>query len=323
MGLLALGLVGVSLITRGPYEEWLSGQRVVGLLGLLPVSWYLTKLYFRVPRSLAAVAVWLGVIILSSSRMATAAAILLLTLVTFLKLWRRRRGVLAAVVLVLCAAGGTAFLFSRVSQFRDHLLVGDTGYIAVRDVGINLAGRGEMWEAVARSARESPIVGKGVGSSYVFLASQFAELNHPHNDYLRLWHDLGLIGLGLFLCALVSWGSILARGWYRAEREGRPAAYTELAGLLTLLSLMLAMVTDNPIVSTYVMAPMGILIGAGLGRGGFRCGNALAESIVMPGERPKQAYQNRVSGDPTPSGPSPRVSRNEPQVRKDVGRCCH
>jgi O-antigen ligase len=95
-------------------------------------------------------------------------------------------------------------------------------------------------------------------------------VGHPHNDYLRLWHDLGLVGLGLFVLALASWGLILARGVYPAVTRGGQAAYMELAGLLALLALTLAIVTDNALVYPAVMAPMGILIGAGLGTGSHK-----------------------------------------------------
>jgi O-antigen ligase len=266
MGLLALGLVGISIGIYGLMEPWLINQRVVAVLGLIPISWYLMKLYFGVPHSLAPVTVWLGVIALSSSRMATAIGMLLLVLVTLMKLWRRPRGALGAVSLVLLVVSGTVLLFLRVPEYRDHLLEGDTGDLAVGNVGINANGRVVVWQALIKSGSESPLTGKGVGSSSVFVSWRTARvLEHPHNDYLRIWYDLGWIGLALFLWSWLSWGATLARGWYRASREGRPPAYAELAGLLALLALMLVMVTDNAVVYAGVMGAMGILIGAGLG----------------------------------------------------------
>jgi O-antigen ligase len=272
MGVLALGLAGFSIATKGLLEPWLINQRVVAVLGLAPVSWYLMRLYFDVPHSLAPVTIWLAVIALSSSRTATAIGMLLLVLVTLLKVWRRRSGSLGAVSLVLLVAGGTAVLFLRVPEYRDHLLEGDTSDIAVGSVGINANGRVVVWQAVMKSGEESPIVGKGVGASSVFVSWRTARvLEHPHNDYLRMWYDLGWIGLGLFLWALLSWAVILGRGWFRPSREGKPAAYTQLAGLLALLSLMLVMVTDNVVVYAGVMGVMGILLGAGLGTRSSPC----------------------------------------------------
>ena len=256
----ALGLVGISLITNGVEGPWYIGPRIIALLGIVLISWYFTRLYRGMPHSWVPISVWLGVIILSDSRTASAVAVFLLLLVTLLKAWHRRSGILPAVGLVFFVAAGTAVAFSRIPQFREHMLSGDTGH-----VGINVNGRVEAWQMVVASARESPIVGKGVGSSGALLASLLAGFDHPHNDYLRIWHDLGLIGLGLFVLTLVSWASILARAWYRAEKQGVPVDYMELAGLLALLSMMLAMVTDNPVVYTTVMAPMGILVGGGLG----------------------------------------------------------
>jgi O-antigen ligase len=284
MSRLALALVGLSLLTRGLTEIWLITQRTVAVVGLVPLSWYLMRLYFGVPHSWTPIVMWLGVLVLGSSRTASATAILLLTLVTLLKVWRQRTGALAAVSLVLFAAGGTAFLFLRVPHYRDRLFTGDTGYISVGDVGINASGRIAMWKALAKSGRESPVFGKGVGSSGFFaLDVSEGTMGHPHNDYMRMWYDLGFVGLGLFLWALVAWGAILARGWYRASIRERPAAYTELAGLLALLSLMLVMVTDNAIVYAGTMAAMGILIGAGLGTAAHR--RASGPAWIHPEER--------------------------------------
>ena len=65
-----------------------------------------------------------------------------------------------------------------------------------------------MWAATIESARHHPLVGQGLGSSQDLIERLFG-LAHPHNDYLRLWHDLGLVGLlllvsvtGLMLLAL-------------------------------------------------------------------------------------------------------------------------
>jgi O-antigen ligase len=285
-GLLALGLVALSVMTRGLLEPWLINQRVVAVLGLVPISWYLMRLYFGVPHSWAPIGIWLGVVALSSSRMATAIGTLLLLLVTLLKLWRRRSGALGAITLVLLAAGGIAFLFLRVPEYRDHLLEGDTGDIAMGNVGINANGRVVVWQAVAKAGRERAIAGRGVGSSSVFVAWRTAGvLEHPHNDYLRMWYDLGGIGLGLFLWALVSWIVILGREWYRGTREGRPAPYTELAGFLALLSLMLVMVTDNVVVYAGGMGAIGTLIGAGLGAGAHRRAFVAARPLSLKHQR--------------------------------------
>jgi O-antigen ligase len=266
MSLTILILVCISIAIKGLSEDWLIGQRVMALIGLVPLSWYLTRFYFGVPNSLGLIALWLGLIVLSTSRTATAAALLLVMLVTFLKVWRRRSGGLGAISFTVCAAAAAAFLFYRVPAFRDRWVTGDTGWVTVGDVGINVSGRAVIWDAVASSARESPIVGKGMGSSGILLVSRDIG-GHPHNDYLRLWHDVGFIGLGLFLFSVVTWASILAREWYAAERQGGPVAYFELSGFLVLLSLLAGMTTDNPVVYAGVMASSGILIGAGLGAG--------------------------------------------------------
>jgi O-antigen ligase len=90
-------------------------------------------------------------------------------------------------------------------------------------------------------------------------------VGHPHNDYLRLWHDFGVVGLLLFLGAVGGWLVILFRNWYHAERSRVYSGQLFLAGALGLLGVLLAMVTDNVIVYVFVMGPLGVLVGAGLG----------------------------------------------------------
>ena len=260
---IALGLVGVSVASVGVFGAWLIGQRTLSLIGLVPLSWYLARLYFDGARALGGVSLWLAAIVLSSSRTATVAALLLLAIVSGLKLRRGGTGVVPAAGLLLVTAGVVGFLFWRVPAFNDHLFSGDTS-LQVGDVRINANGRMVVWEAVSRSALERPWVGKGIASSANLVQSRFAGMSHPHNDYLRLWHDVGSIGLGLFLTALIGWALILAREWRRADREGEPAVL-QVAGLLALFGLLVAMTTDNPVTYSPVMALVGLLSGAGLG----------------------------------------------------------
>jgi O-antigen ligase len=139
--------------------------------------------------------------------------------------------------------------------------------VEVGSTRIDTSGRLEIWAAVIASAREDPVTGKGLGSSQVLLgaADPGASPEHPHNDYLRLWHDLGLVGLLLFLTAAGGWMVILLRSWYQAEQLGRGTAQLKLAAALGLLAVLLAMITDNVIVYVFVMGPLGVIVGAGLG----------------------------------------------------------
>jgi O-antigen ligase len=100
------------------------------------------------------------------------------------------------------------------------------------------------------------------------MAAEFLDsddVRHPHNDYLRLWHDLGAVGLGLAAGALLLWLAALFRGWRRAARAGHPAQAVQLAAFLVLLELLLAMITDNVLIYPFFMGAAGILVGTAFG----------------------------------------------------------
>ena len=122
-----------------------------------------------------------------------------------------------------------------------------------------------MWSATITSALDSPIVGQGMGSSQQLIERLFPRLGHPHNDYLRVWHDLGAVGVALLIAAMASWVRVLCHDWYEAERVGTRCAIFELSAMLLLVGLMLVMVPDNALIYSFIMGPAGILIGCGLG----------------------------------------------------------
>jgi O-antigen ligase len=90
-------------------------------------------------------------------------------------------------------------------------------------------------------------------------------VSHPHNEYLRIFHDFGLVGLLLWL-----WGFSVLLGrtflaWRRADRTRDPDAFVHLAAWLGLVSLALGMVTDNPLRHVHVLLPLGLTVGASVG----------------------------------------------------------
>jgi O-antigen ligase len=150
------------------------------------------------------------------------------------------------------------------TSFEERFFSGDTS-IHVGDVRINASGRLNIWPVIIESARESPILGKGLGSSQELIQAVMPVAGHPHNDYLRIGHDLGLIGLSFLCVALVTWLGSLFSHWRRAIEFDPQGGQVQLAGVLGLLGLMLVMFTDNAIIYPFIMGPLGILVGAGLG----------------------------------------------------------
>jgi O-antigen ligase len=261
LSVIAVSLVAIGLPVAGE-QQWFVGSRSVALLGLLPLSWHLAHRRV-VPGAGTRALLWLSAIVLSLSRTAIAVGILYVVIVT---LTRRRShpglfgGRWSRVIVIVSIV---AALVTFVRPLRDRVFTGDLG-LQVGAVGINVSGRANMWAAVTESAERSPVIGQGLGTSQLAISDAF-ELGHPHNDYLRLWHDLGVIGLLLFVVSLTRWLGILIRDWRAADRRRNRIAPLKLASALALLGLLLAATTDNAIIYPFVMSPLGLLIGAGLG----------------------------------------------------------
>jgi O-antigen ligase len=265
-----LSLVAWDVLTKGlpndPEEGWSLGPRPLAVLGVLMLSWHLSCWYHDSRRSRISIILWLLAILLSMSRTCIAVALLLLgAVVLFQTRFRTSRAMLSAPALGV-AASVTLGLILYSSAFTDRFFGGvSTQKFEVGGLSINSSGRINMWRATIESAMQSPIVGQGLGSSQELIQTLFPRLGHPHNDYLRVWHDLGAVGIALLLSGLLLWLWVLCRSWYLAEKGGRKPARIELAGCLLIVGLLLVMVPDNALIYAFIMGPAGVLIGAGLG----------------------------------------------------------
>jgi O-antigen ligase len=272
--IVGLSIVAVSFASSGfRIHSWIVHPRALAMVALVPLCWHLARWSAGRLSALIPAAAWIAAILVSLSRMAMGAALVAVVLTVLLHVIARRgvrwQHVVLLVLLLLGALGAVA----SVDPFRERLL--------------KQQDRLPIWQRVVASALQAPIIGNGLGSSQTggalgywwtipppgrapsSLGYEYNEYwaPHPHNEYLRVWHDLGLPGIACFLTALGTWLWTLYGGWRRSGEHpiagNRPPL--ELAGLLMLLVLMVAMLTDNPLVYPFVIAPAAVLIGAGLG----------------------------------------------------------
>ncbi|MPZ19214.1 MAG: hypothetical protein GEV06_15070 [Luteitalea sp.] len=264
---ITLTTIVVGLVTLGlPMADetrWFVGARSVAILALLPLSWHLAH-WSQVPRAGVKAWLWLSAILLSLSRTALAAGLLCVLLATLARLRFSPRAFAVRVPVVLVTLAVVGALFTYVTPLRNRLTTGDVGF-EVGGVDINVSGRARMWAVVTESATTSPVIGQGLGSSQRAVVDELDDIDHPHNDYLRLWHDLGAIGLLLFVGSLTMWLGMLCARWTSAERRADPLAPMKLAATLSLLGLLIVAITDNAIIYPFVMGPLGVMVGAGLG----------------------------------------------------------
>ncbi|GAA0671078.1 hypothetical protein GCM10010193_24080 [Kitasatospora atroaurantiaca] len=177
----------------------------------------------------------------------------------------RSRGELRRlVVLASVVVGGTYVLMTRFQPLRDRFTQNDSRTVAGLQIGTS--GRSDLWAVTWDSIKESPWLGHGIGSVERLLAALDATetLGHPHNDYLRLWNDLGLVGLALWVAAIL----LLGRDAYRRRRAATDSADWAIhqAALLALIGLSLNVVTSNLLVYVFVMVPVAVVVGTSIGQ---------------------------------------------------------
>lgn len=195
------------------------------------------------------------VLVLSLSRTATAVGVLLLSFLAV----RARRG-LRLRIGVLAALGIAVAMVIAVSAYPpilERFTVGDNA-VQVGSVGLNTSGRTKIWEVVAEAAIKDPWFGHGPGFSAALVYRDFPGVGQPHNDYLRIFADFGVVGLILFWVPLIV---LLIRLFVRAVRTDETRAWS---AFLVLLAIALVSVTDNIIVYQFVLIPAGVIIGMAL-----------------------------------------------------------
>lgn len=151
-----------------------------------------------------------------------------------------------------------------IIHFRKLLLVGILVFLllyifvpffgerinTLANVGItdSASWRLDLWRDISGYIKKSPWVGYGPGTASVFLGQHIPRLmmdTEPHNDYLRVWLEGGVI---LLLSYLAIYASLLRRFYLAFKREKRPRLKM-LVFFVTIFTLGVlgASLTDNVI----------------------------------------------------------------------------
>lgn len=166
----------------------------------IPVAWYLSLTSARrLHRWVAGLYVPAAVVaaVLTGSR---GGLLTLFVALSIVPLTLRRGGVrvkvVALVVLAMAVVAVGRFVppqtIERLETIPTQLSTGELGT------------RREAWEATWTVFGSQPLNGVGAGSSRFQIARIVGFEQGPHNTYLSLAADLGVVGLGLFLLVLVS-----------------------------------------------------------------------------------------------------------------------
>jgi len=256
----ALGyLVTVALL--GPGSNGFYEARNVGILAWISMAVSVPPA-LQSRRALVVPALLIVTCMLSLSRTSTAVCLLL---ALGLALRPAQRGTVRRIVAAAAVVAVAGFLaVTRFPPLRDRFLHNDNESIAGLPIGTS--GRSNIWRVVWDSIEQSPIYGHGVGTAMELVSDTFGPdyIAHPHNDYLRLWHDFGILGLALWLSAMCILGVGAFRRWRSADNAGDQAIH--LAAGLGVIGLFASIVTGNELVHVFVALPLGVVIGTSLGR---------------------------------------------------------
>lgn len=152
---------------------------------------------------------------------------------------------------------------------------------------LNTMGRSARWQITWDSARFSPLFGQGLGSARELMALRLSESEadgggHPHNEYLQVFHDLGIVGVSLLL---LGWLALLKNHWscWRAGvRSGDDcAAMYNMMAFFGIICVFLTAITDNTLHYGFVMVPVSLL--SALALRAAICDTAAAQPPVETG----------------------------------------
>jgi O-antigen ligase len=276
-----LGLYAISVAIAGPGTSKIISPRPFGLMGVVMVAWFMGGVLIGRRRAGWVVLFAVGLTLLSLSRSALAAEFVLVALARFnLGSFRGWMIALGATLATAAIALSAVFFYAPLHHRFFH---GDTK--TVGGLSINVTGRDALWSANWGWFKERPLIGHGAGASDRMTAALPNHgAGHPHNDYLRVLVDFGLVGFVLWMTAYLSLLRLTWKRWQAVRGTGVFAEQIHTAAFLLLIGIGLTMIVDNPLIELARMGPLGILVGLSLG---------------LPS--PERAAEERVESAPIPA----------------------
>lgn len=152
---------------------------------------------------------------------------------SFLETFRRlinRRNILIGVGILLCIATLTSlpsnFSEKHTQRFDEKKANISSAIQSITKEGGD-RGRLKMWRYTLNMIADAPILGRGLGNWEYFyplydkgdMVSPKNNPLRPHNDFLWLWAETGLVGLGAFLFLLGSFYLTIIRQYQKANTQ--------------------------------------------------------------------------------------------------------
>jgi O-antigen ligase len=252
----AVVLGGATLLGTLGFGGAIGGTRPSAIVALVGMGWFLAEYKAGNRHSLWWSLAIAAVIAISLSRTALLASVAVIVVaLLFGSRKHRTRNLILCGLLVL--AGGWAV--TSWAPLHDRFVQGDVS-LSVGGISVNAEGRTEVWAKLWSEIPNDLAFGRGPGTASARSVAILASFDHPHNDYLRILYDFGVLGLSVFAWFVFRCARLLRRAARTAggSMSARAAQYGGLA-------VLIMMATDNPLDYSFVMIPLGALIGIALG----------------------------------------------------------
>lgn len=256
----ALVYVGLSTVVgAGSIEGW-HGARGAGWGGVFALATIIPFVAYQ-HRSKWPVWIIFAAVVLSLSRTPSAIALGLLVLLAVGG--TRFQTVLRGAVALGLLAWAARWAFINVPEVQQRFVQGDGS--ALFGISLNTSGRSYLWDLTLYnwSSSGEQWLGLGPGAAMDYLASVTRDV-HPHNDYLRLVHDVGWVGLALWAAGILAVLRVTWRRWRQATDPTDRACH--LAALACVGAFLAGMVTDNMIITLLDVLPTAVMIGLSASR---------------------------------------------------------
>ena len=159
---------------------------------------------------------------------------------TFASLEIRKRLIFLTIAAVL---GVALFYTERVQIKMFYSGQGEIRDLKFENPDLFTSGRSRLWDLMIQEIKAKPVWGHGGNASEEFVLSMtWNTLTHPHNDWLRLLYDYGLVGTSVFAFCLITQVIHLLIRAKNTLGESRILLY---AGASSFLPFVLLMFTDN------------------------------------------------------------------------------
>ncbi len=159
---------------------------------------------------------------------------------TFASLGAKKRIIFLIIIGVLSIS---IFYTERIQKKMFYSGAGTLQDVRLSNPDFFTAGRSRLWDLMIEEIKLKPVWGHGANASEDFvLLVTWGALKHPHNDWLRLLYDYGLVGVSIFVICIVIQVVHLLKRAKRTSGESRILLY---AGASSFLPFVLLMFADN------------------------------------------------------------------------------